>query len=133
MNTYEVAPDPYATVRHCHDDRSASGVHESCSVFCDQNLGSGPSTRVETEQSRPVSDDPVCNDDAWAHSQNCKTEEGLPRNGHDASVRNGCPPSHVRDFQHDRFNMEFVNMGSGFANMNSGSGPCVGVDGRNVP
>eukprot|EP00971_Amphidinium_carterae_P044985 884717-Amphidinium_carterae.1 len=42
MNTYEVAPDPSATVRHCHDDRSASGVHESSSVSCDQHLGSGP-------------------------------------------------------------------------------------------
>eukprot|EP00971_Amphidinium_carterae_P041437 813579-Amphidinium_carterae.1 len=56
MNTYEVAPesDPYATVRHCLDNRSASGFHESCSVSCDQQ-GSGPSTRIETEQSRLVS------------------------------------------------------------------------------
>eukprot|EP00971_Amphidinium_carterae_P319253 6345626-Amphidinium_carterae.1 len=41
MNTYEVAPDPYVTVRRCLDDRRASGFHESCSVSCDQQ-GSGP-------------------------------------------------------------------------------------------
>eukprot|EP00971_Amphidinium_carterae_P104776 2074903-Amphidinium_carterae.1 len=83
MNTYEVAPDPYATVRHCHDDRSASGVHESCGVSFDQNLGPGLSTRNDIEQGRPVSDDPVYNEDAWAQSRNCRVEGELPSNGRD--------------------------------------------------
>eukprot|EP00971_Amphidinium_carterae_P324995 6455056-Amphidinium_carterae.1 len=53
MNTYEIAPDPYATVRHCrhcHDDYCASGVCYSCGMSCGQSLMSGPSTCNETEQ-----------------------------------------------------------------------------------
>eukprot|EP00971_Amphidinium_carterae_P246022 4886366-Amphidinium_carterae.1 len=45
MNTFEIEPDPYGTVRQSWvslDVPSASGFHESCSVSGDHQMGSGP-------------------------------------------------------------------------------------------
>eukprot|EP00971_Amphidinium_carterae_P089135 1764043-Amphidinium_carterae.1 len=120
MNTYDIAPDPYATTKYCHDDRCASGVCDSCGMSCGQNVVSDPSTCSETEQGRLASDDPVYNNDAWAQGRSCRTEEQLPCSEPCVSVHGGlsCPPTRDLHRSGNRF-------GADFGDMDSGIGLCV--------